>query len=386
MTNVFETIYLLATSQGILLSLFLFTKKENHAANRLLGVVILALSLELASVVYYTNRWYLIYPHAMGFTYPFPFLYGPLFFLYAKLIAKKADKLRAIDLLHFLPVAAIYCITAPVFLSSGDEKIVFINNMVMHIHSPIYSVISAVLPIQGILYTILTIKIVSEYHRTIRDNYSSIDRINLSWLKYLTFGMIIIWSIVALTTLVSAFIQPLERLDTPLNFSLAVLIYAIGYMGLKQPEIFLDPSTLPTQTETAAKYQRSGLSEQSAEEIKRKLLALMTSHKPYLNKDLTLQKLAALLNTSSHNLSEVINTRMHQSYYDFINQYRIAEFKNRLADPASDRYNLLSIAYDSGFQSKGTFNLIFKKLTGMTPSEFKATLEPPAKQRSGGMD
>jgi AraC-like DNA-binding protein len=70
---------------------------------------------------------------------------------------------------------------------------------------------------------------------------------------------------------------------------------------------------------------------------------------------------------------------MHQSYYDFINQYRIEEFKNRLADPESERYNLLSIAFDSGFQSKGTFNSIFKKFTGMTPSEYKASLNSPSR-------
>jgi AraC-like DNA-binding protein len=164
------------------------------------------------------------------------------------------------------------------------------------------------------------------------------------------------------------------HIDAFLNIPLAILIYAIGYMGLKQPEIFLDPSSIPPQSEGTEKYRRSGLSDESAEEIKRKLLTLMTSDKPFLSKDLTLQKLAELLKTSSHNLSEVINTRIHQSYYDFINQYRVEEFKSRLTDPESERYNLLSIAFDSGFQSKGTFNSIFKKFTGMTPSEFKATL------------
>jgi AraC-like DNA-binding protein len=164
-----------------------------------------------------------------------------------------------------------------------------------------------------------------------------------------------------------------------LNITLAILIYSIGYMGLKQPEIFLDPSSIPPHSESTEKYRRSGLSDESAEEIRRKLLTLMTSDKPFLSKDLTLQKLAERLKTSSHNLSEVINARMHQSYYDFINQYRIEEFKNRLADPESERFNLLSIAFDSGFQSKGTFNSIFKKFTGMTPSEYNATLNSPLK-------
>jgi AraC-like DNA-binding protein len=379
MNEAFVTFYLLAALQGVLLSVFLFTKKQNHVANLILAVATLALSIELATVVYYTNGWYKHFPHAMGFSYPFPALYGPLFFLYAKLVSKKEKRLRSIDLLHFTPVLAIYCITAPVFLYSGEEKIIFLNNMFRNIHDPIYSIFDGFIPVQGITYTILTIKIVAEYNRNIKDTYSNIDLINLNWLKYLTLGLIIIWSIVVLISVVRVVMPHLAHIDALLNIPLSILIYLIGYMGLKQPEIFLDPSSIPLQSESGAKYRRSGLSDESAEEIKRRLLALMSSDKPFLGQDLTLQKLAERLKTSSHNLSEVINTKMHQSYYDFINQYRIEEFKNRLADPESERYNLLSIAFDSGFQSKGTFNSIFKKFTGMTPSEYKARLNSPSR-------
>jgi AraC-like DNA-binding protein len=373
MNEVFSTIYLLAALQGALLSVFLFTKKQNHTANFILAVATLALSLELATVVYYTNRWYRLYPHLMGFTYPFPALYGPLFFLYAKLISKKKEYLCAIDLLHFAPVLVIYCITTPILFSSAEEKITFLDNMMRGIHDPIFSVFDGFISIQGIIYTILTIKVVAEYNRNIKDSYSTIDLINLNWLKYLTLGMIIIWSIVALITIASFVGVYFAHIDALLNIPLAMLIYSIGYMGLKQPEIFLDPSSIPPQSESTEKYRRSGLSEESAEEIKCRLLALMTSDKPFLSQNLTLQRLAEQLKTSNHNLSEVINSRMHQSYYDFINKYRVEEFKSRLADPDSERYNLLSIAYDSGFQSKGTFNSIFKKFTGMTPSEYKAS-------------
>jgi YesN/AraC family two-component response regulator len=160
-----------------------------------------------------------------------------------------------------------------------------------------------------------------------------------------------------------------------LNVPLSVLVYVIGYMGLKQPEIFLESPIQSRQDESAEKYQKSGLNDESAEEIKNRLLAAMVSEKPYLRQDLTLQRLAEQLKTSTHNLSEVINTRLHQSYYDFVNRYRVEEFKNRLAVPENRRYNLLSIALDSGFQSKGTFNSIFKKNTGMTPSEYKLKID-----------
>ena len=197
-------------------------------------------------------------------------------------------------------------------------------------------------------------------------------------------GMIVIWFLVALVTIASMVGFFFAGIGALINIPLAILIYSIGYMGLKQPEIFVDAAPLPPDSGSGTKYQRSGLSEESADEIKNKLVALMTAEKPYLSQDLTLQKLAERLRTSSHNLSEVINTKLNTSYYDFVNRYRIEEFKNRLADPESERYNLLSIAFDSGFQSKGTFNSIFKKFSGMTPSEYKARVHSPSREQSPG--
>jgi AraC-like DNA-binding protein len=374
MTDLFVMLYLLAALQGLLLSAFLFTRKANHAANLVLAAATVALSVELATVAYYANGWYRVFPHAMGISYPFPFLYGPLFFLYARLMAKKQERFRAIDLLHFAPVVFIYILIAPALFYSGEEKIIFLENMIREIHDPMYDVFERLIPVQGVIYTILTVRTVAEYNRSIKDAYSDIERINLNWLKYISLGMIIIWTIVALLALGKVLaIQP-DRADAILNTPLAVLIYAIGYMGLKQPEIFLDPATNAPGSQEAEKYRRSGLSNENAEDIKERLLVLMSTEKPFLGQEITLQKLAERLNVSSHNLSEVINSQLQQSYFDFINQYRVDEFKKRLADPANGQFNLLSIAFDSGFKSKGTFNAIFKKQTGMTPSEYRSTI------------
>jgi len=295
MTDAFVMMYVLAGLQGLLLSAFLFTRRANHAANLVLAVSMLALSADLTTVAYYTNGWYRVCPHAMGFSYPFPFLYGPLFFLYARLVAKKQERFRTLDLLHFAPMLVIYCLIAPVFLYSGQEKVVFLDNMLRDIHDPMYDVFERLFPVQGIIYTILTVKTVAEYNRSIKDTYSNIERINLNWLKYLTIGMIIIWSIVALLAIGKILdVQP-DRTNAILNIPLAILIYAIGYMGLKQPEIFLDGAVVSASLQEAEKYRRSGLSDENAEEIKKRLLEVMNVEKPFLGQDITLQKLAERL-------------------------------------------------------------------------------------------
>ena len=103
--------------------------------------------------------------------------------------------------------------------------------------------------------------------------------------------------------------------------------------------------------------------------IEQKLLEYLINHKPYLNPELTLQDLAEYLDVHPNVLSYVINTTFQKNFYDLINEYRIEEFIN-LYQNSNDRYTILSLALDSGFNSKSAFNRNFKKIKGITPSEF----------------
>jgi len=101
------------------------------------------------------------------------------------------------------------------------------------------------------------------------------------------------------------------------------------------------------------------------------LLQLMENEKPYVDSGLTLTQLAGRLNISPHNLSEVINTQLQQTFFDFINHYRVEQVKTDLADSQKQHYTFLALALEAGFNSKSSFNAIFKKHTGMTPSEYQ---------------
>ena len=380
MKEAFETLFLLAAGQGILLAIVLFARKENHTANKILAIAMGCLSIDLATAAYYSKGWYIPYPHLMGISYPFPTLYGPLFYLYTAFVSKKMERFRKIDFLHFIPTIVVYTLSIPVYLYSGDEKIVFVNNMMHGIQPPQFAVFAVMIPVQGLIYTFFTIKTVRNYDRNIRNAFSNIDLVNLNWLKHITIAMIIIWSIVAILYIMSYAMEFRTGMDGLLiQLSISILIYSIGYKGLQQPEIFLNPSAVSIETPQSEKYKRSGLSDDIADEVKQKLKTVMASEKLYLDNELTLQKLADRMKVSSHNLSEVINSKLNLSYYDFINYHRVEEFKNRIMDPANEKYNMLSVAFDSGFKSKGTFNSIFKKFTGMTPSEYKAKLKSPSR-------
>jgi AraC-like DNA-binding protein len=283
-----------------------------------------------------------------------------------------------------------------VYFLSGAEKIAFINRM--NVDRPLdFAMIDGLKPLHGLIYTILTILMIARHNKRIRDVFSNIDRINLVWLRSLTVGIAFIWAIVVASAASHVLTVRSTGSDAAIYFCISLLIYAIGYMGLNQPEIFTQP-TNDIQPETAEdatgepKYARSGLTDTAADEILAKLRKLMESERPYLNGDLTLTKLAESISVSPHNLSEAMNTRLNQSFYDFVNSYRVNEVKRRLQAGDAATYSILSLAYDSGFTSKTSFNTIFKKHSGMTPSQFieshtsaphdsRASAEPQAEKK-----
>ncbi len=374
MTELFETIFLLASIQGVLLATALFFRKENHTANIYLAIVIFALSLELITSVYYSKGWYLTHIHYSGFTYPIPLSYGPLFYFYTKHLTKKQNKFSLINLSHFIPFISVYLLMFPVFFYPENEKIAFVQKMISNDQPIIYDFVEMLIPIQGLIYTYLVTSLVANYNKSIKENYSNIERINLYWLKYLALGMIVCWSIVAISYIMNLFIDLNNSFNIALHLSVSIIIYSVGYLSLSQPEIFIKPSENGNKKEKIEKYKKSGLDKESAEIIKNKLIDLMDKQKPYLDSELTLNKLAETLEVTSHHLSEVINSSIGKTYYDFVNEYRVEEFKRKLVDPSTAYYNLLSIAFDSGFKSKTSFNTIFKKYTGKTPSEYKSSI------------
>jgi len=162
-----------------------------------------------------------------------------------------------------------------------------------------------------------------------------------------------------------------------LFLSLSVFVILIGYYGLKQKVIFFAESIIVSDdiTEVQTKYSSSRLKDSDAKLFVEKINNHMTLSKPYLNPDLTLLQLASDLGITPHILSQIINDQYKLNFFDFVNEYRVREFKDAVVDPKNKSFSLLGIAFECGFNSKSAFNRMFKKSTGLTPSQFKeATL------------
>ena len=149
----------------------------------------------------------------------------------------------------------------------------------------------------------------------------------------------------------------------------AAVIYAVGYIAIKQPESLV----VAANGKGAGKYQHSPLSTEQAGRHAERLLRLMQEEKPYLNSNLKLPELANRLSLSTNHLSQVLNQNLGVNFFDFVNQYRVKEVQGRLLNPEFDHLTNLAIAFDAGFSSKASFNRAFKKHAGETPSQFIKT-------------
>ncbi|TQV81212.1 helix-turn-helix domain-containing protein [Exilibacterium tricleocarpae] len=126
----------------------------------------------------------------------------------------------------------------------------------------------------------------------------------------------------------------------------------------------------------SGKYATSAFKPEQQQRYADLLFTLMQEQKPYLDTGLRLKDLAGMLSLSSHQLSELLNQTLGKPYYEFINEYRVAEAKAIMRRPESAAMNMLAVAHAAGFGNKASFNRIFKEITGMTPSAYRKKISP----------
>lgn len=390
-------VLLLGATQGLFLTLLLITKPINKTANRLLALLIFTYSAFIVESSISGTQVAERFPHMLGLFAGVVYLNGPLHYLYALALIKADFSFSKKHLYHFLPILIFYAyFLFPFYLKSGTFKIAFFQSIEQNGPPASLLFFSWVVLFQGVIYMIFTFMLLKQHSRTIKDSFSTIENINLEWLKNITVLTMVIWII----GIIIEFLQIFDfnhPIQGTVPISIAILIYVMGYLGLRQPEIFSGPSAArnphiqsPVIPELGSaqsdkdeseiqespdrderKYERSGLTKDRAQFLHKKLIGLMETKKPFTDSNLKLNQLAKMVSTSPNYLSQVINEEGQQNFYDFVNGYRIEEAKKMIVDPAHEKMTILSIAYEVGFNSKSAFNTSFKKYTGMTPTQFK---------------
>jgi AraC-like DNA-binding protein len=374
-------ILLIGAAQGFLLTIVILHKYGKLFANRFLALLIGLFSIVLLNLFLEEVGAYNEIPYLFILLDGIPLLIFPLYYLYARHLIQHSLRLTKPEWIHFLPFIIYKLYSFADFFKSKEQLNTLIQSVESGTSHGRYMIYNWVIAIQGLIYMFWTLTILLKYSKQIRNVFSSTEKIKLNWFRNVTImttGLLIIF--VAGQSLTTIGIDPSHFFDlTSLLF--AVLVYAIGYIGLVKSEIFMEPDigrsldTIFERKDPGKKYQKSGLSAEKAKSIMDNLLKLMEEKKPYLDSNLTLMQLGTSLKISPHNLSEAINTQRQQTFFDFINHYRVEQVKGDLADPQKQPLTFLALAMEAGFNSKSSFNAIFKKHTGMTPSEYQKRIK-----------
>lgn len=370
-SDILKFIYAFGIGQAILLSVLLFRKKENILSNRFLAIVFLLCSIELISGVYYLGDYYKNYPIFIGLTNGFAYLFGPLLYFYIYFIEPDNKLNPQKFLIHFIPFIIAYLFyLIPILGASTDDKFQFIQ--VQFAFNTQTKILGTFAPFHASIYIFFLLVEVKKIIKSIKYNYSTLEFINLYWLKYFFYGLLMQAIIIILLHIFeTSFDFDIKYI---MLFSIAIFMILAGYISLRQPDVksfLVEPIA---STNSKKEYKNPTIKKDQVDLLITKLKSVLENDKLYLNPKLSLKDLSDKTDISTHNLTEIINTQLNKSFYELINSYRVNEVKRLISIDKQKTYSLLALAYEAGFSSKTSFNTIFKKTVNMTPSEYRSKI------------
>jgi AraC-like DNA-binding protein len=368
--NILSTIVIF---QLLLLSVFLFSVNRGKSrSNKLLAAFFLLLAINLTDglLVYY--GFYEKFPALAHIEDGLVFLIGPVLFFYTKSVVYRRFEWKSGHLLHIIPFIAFTVVFQIYYHLQTSDHQHLIQSAIQRQQLPpgfYFSIVIVYAHVGTYLY--FAYRQIIFYRQQLQQKFSQLHKRNLDWLMF----MILSVAVMLLITLMYS-ILPLATQKLLHAGLIVVIAFIFGFVNtivwkaLNQPLIF---SVVEQESEVI--NSTGSLSEFDKAEYERKILQAIKSEHAFLNSDLTLDDLAERTSIPSKKLSHFINDHYKQNFFDFVNSYRINEAKRILTESKDPKLTVLEVMYQSGFNSKSSFNTLFKKKTGQTPSEFRKVLQ-----------
>lgn len=386
--NFWNFLFIGLSSIGLFFSAkLIIVPRLNNRASKALGLYLLLQSLGLlASCLFWTNYIYHV-PEFYASTLLFSLLYGPLLVIYFDAVFENPKPL--IDYgIHFLPFLVMLGLKMPFYLSSAEVKI-------LH---PDQAALSYLINGQIDYAEVVNIIHLSIYGYILFRQIRSHPGIGYMrpWANWILVFFISFIALTILYWLIVVAQQNTLLADYFISLSACGSIVLLAWFGdryekMKAGEPIIDSlwprlnhqpqqndQPLPPDSYPDEKYKNSGLPASLAKKLAEDLGLLMSREQLYKENDLKLETLAEKLKSNRHFVSQVINQYYKTNFFDFINANRIDEAK-RLLVSDSHEMNIIEIAYAVGYNNKVTFNTVFKRFTGVTPSEYRKKLHPQFK-------
>lgn len=378
--NTHDVVLLMTAYQCVLFAILLLTiKREKPVSNFFLAFFLLqqaAIPLDIlisfgAEFRQVALSWSPNLFYVFGFGY---WLEAPFLLWYTRSLIYKNYRLTRKDLWYLAPFVAylVYQILFYYSLDMQDKH--HLQEVYDLFTAPQYmNYVTLFREIFRAALSVLCIMEIRRYSRHIKTNFSDIERLDLTWLNILVVGFLLIhlWAVLVATLILTSvsfgITTNFEIMGLIGNYTTFFMVSVLIYFSLGHSSVF---EGIDTTAEHKGESLKNKISESDVERIN----SYMQTEKPYVQSGLNLERLAAQLKMQPRVLSYIINRTFDCNFFEFINNYRVEEAKLLLSDPAQENKTMLDIMLDAGFNSKATFNTLFKKKVGMTPSEYRKNI------------
>ena len=353
--------------QGLFFAMVLFTgSKRSRRAGIMLGILLSLFSFNIIHSLFLSNR----FTSPLVFREPFITLLGPFLYFYVREIGlglRLSFRMSGHFVLFVLFFIFQALLNVPSFSAFTGE------------HEQFFSALMLVLMLVQTGYYLFIVSKISHVHdRRIENEYSHIDERGLSWIR----SFLLVLSVLFVILFASLFL--IVHTDCQIEYNRVIALIcaaAVNFLGFRGMRQRIETDTVSIDENMISSIKNSLLAaddvkpaesdDKFSSELVERIRLFMKERKPHLDPDITLTSLARELDVGRNSLSQAINSGFGKNFFSFINGYRVEEVISMFDDPAYGKTNLLRIAFDAGFNSKATFNHIFKKYTGFTPKEYK---------------
>lgn len=398
--SIYDILMLFAVLQGILFIIAIPGIQDyNRKANRWLLILMGFVSIMILIRVMWTHR-------EIAQTYPkmqllpdfILLIYAPLFYFYLQKLLFQSEKLVVRRAFHFIPAVFQFLIYLPYFLM--DTKIFRLKMVNQDVDLQIiFGAVGALSLIVNAYYWWLCYKAINVYKTQYQTRYSYEQSLHyLNTVLFIQAICLVLWLFTGFLFLFGGFIfsangDIMGKSVDVIWLVFSTITYFLGYYAIHQPEVFKVPQpenmfseesssvievisekirtkSTPSVSEQKDNSAREKILDEQISQQKTKIDEYLQKSRAYSNPNLSLNELAAKLKMPPHVLSKVINDGFGVNFFDFINGYRIEEFKKLVRDPRYKNQTFLAIAFEVGFNSKTAFNRSFKKMTNQTPRDY----------------
>ena len=350
---------------------WLRARREERISDSLMGWLMFILALQLQDYTFGFAGINFLWEELNGFPRGVYLLIGPIIYFYLKSQSKPNFRFHTKDLIHLLPHLFFTCIGLIVFFQGASAVQQFQSDP----YNPYFGYFNTLVRWASYLfYFSRCFQIYNTYQVWVLKVYSDPSSIDLKWFKLfiqiMLFGMVFKEVMMVLDHfLYLSFYQ-----DWWWNLALVLIVILTGIRAYAQPAILLafdeelEERKINVEDPIAGQNQSLQL-----KALYNHIVEKMEVDKMYLQAGLSLKQLSDQMNISQLEISNAIQQSPFDNFNDFINSFRVEEFKKRVADTRYGNFTLLAIGLESGFNSKATFNRVFAKREGMSPKEYLAS-------------